>query len=79
MEASADFQEAADASVNFGVAFGGAGDAGENFQQRAFARAVASDEADDFALADIEIDILERPDETRVAVRGRRSSSVDRG
>ena len=63
VKAGADFEQAADASVNFGVAFGGASDAGEDFQQRAFARAVAPDEADDFALTDFEIDVLERPDE----------------
>ena len=70
MKAGADFEEAADASVNFGVAFGGAGDAGEDFQQRAFAGAVAADEADDFALMDLEIDVFERPDEARTSVGG---------
>ena len=71
MKAGADFEQAADASVNFGVAFGGAGDAGEDFQQRAFAGAVAADEADDFALMDLEVDVLERPDEARTSVGGR--------
>ena len=69
VKAGADFEQAADASVNFGVAFGGAGDAGQDLQQRALARAVAADEADDFALADFEIDVLQRPDETRAAIR----------
>ena len=71
MEAGADFEEAADASVNFGAAFGGASDAGKDFQQRAFACAVAANEADDFALTDLEIDVLERPDEARTSVGGR--------
>ena len=70
MKAGADFEEAADASVNFGVAFGGSGNAGEDFQQRAFAGAVAADEADDFALTDLEIDVFERPDEARTSVCG---------
>src|ERR1700679_3092669 len=47
VKASADLEQAAHAAVNFGVAFGGASDARKDFQQGAFARAVAPDEADD--------------------------------
>src|ERR1700756_2476882 len=38
------------------------GDAAEDLEQRAFARAVATDDAQDFALLDLEADILERPE-----------------
>ena len=62
MEAGADFEEAADAAVNFGVAGGGVGDAGEDFEQSGFAGTVAADEAEDFAFLDVEGDVFERPD-----------------
>ncbi len=53
MEAGADFEQAADAPVNFRETGGGAGDASEQFEQGGLACAVASDEADDFALVDV--------------------------
>ena len=59
MEAGADFEEGADASANFGPAGRGASDAGEYLEERGFAGAVASDEAEDFALADVEGDVFE--------------------
>ena len=43
----------------------GGGDAGEDFQQGAFAGAVAADDADDFALFDFEIYVAERPEVVR--------------
>src|SRR5579863_8242638 len=62
MEAGADFEEAADAAVNGGLADGGLGDARQNLQERRFAGAVASDEAENFAFLYVEGDVLERPE-----------------
>ena len=62
MEAGADFEERADAAVDFGPAFGGASDAGEDFEQRGLAGAIAADEAEDFAFADGEGDVFEGPE-----------------
>src|SRR5246127_1372346 len=38
------------------------GDAAQDLEQRAFARAVAADNSQDLALLDLETDILERPE-----------------
>src|SRR5581483_6856093 len=62
MEACADFEEGADAAADFGETGGGAGDAGEDFEEGGFAGAVASDEAEDFAFADLERDVAESPE-----------------
>ncbi len=62
MKAGADFEQAADAPADDGAAFGRLGDAGEDFQERALARAVAADDADDFAALDLEGDVAERPE-----------------
>src|SRR5258708_10262862 len=61
MKAGADFEERADAAVDFGPAGGGAGDAGKDFEKSGFAGAVAADEAEDFAFADFEGDVFEGP------------------
>ena len=44
------------------AARGRLGDAAEDLQQRALARAVAADDADDLALLDLEGDVLQRPE-----------------
>jgi hypothetical protein len=62
MEAGSYFEKAADAAVDFRPPGGGARDAGENFQERGFASAVAADEAEDFTFADFQADVLERPE-----------------
>src|SRR5579884_2778294 len=62
MEACADFEEGADAAADCGETGGGAGDAGEDFEEGGFAGAVASDEAEDFAFADLERDVAESPE-----------------
>ena len=62
MKSRADFQQAAHAAANFRRAFGGLRDAGENLQQRGFARAVAADQAEHFALFQFEGNIAERPE-----------------
>jgi len=49
------------AAAQAGLAGGGLGDAAEQFQQRAFAGAVATDEADHFAALDFKRDILHSP------------------
>jgi hypothetical protein len=67
VETGADFEKAADAAVKFGVSFGGAGDAGEDFKERALAGAVAADQADHFAFFYVEGDVLQRPDVGRAA------------
>ena len=69
VETGADFEKAADAAVKLRVSFGGAGDAGQDFQQRAFAGAVAADQAHHFAFFYLEIDVLQGPDVGRAAVR----------
>ena len=74
VETGADFEKAADAAVKLGVSFGGAGDAGEDFQQRALAGAVAADQADHFAFFYVEADVFQRPDVGRAAVRIRSRS-----
>src|SRR6266404_2967211 len=61
MEAGADFEEGADAAMNFGPAGSGAGDTGEDFEKSGFASAVAADEAEDFAFFDFEGDVFQRP------------------
>ena len=62
METGADFEEAGDAAFDFDVARGGFGDAAEDFEEGAFAGAVAADDADDFAGLDIEGEIFEGPE-----------------
>ena len=49
VEARADFEERADASVDLGDAEGRLGDARQDLQERALPGAVAADDADDFA------------------------------
>ena len=62
METGADFQQRADAAVEIDLAGGGFGDAAEDFEQRALARAVAADDADDVALSDVEGHVAQRPE-----------------
>src|SRR5213082_2587773 len=61
MEAGADFEERADAAMNFRPAFGGARDAGKDFEKRGLAGAVAADEAEDFAFVKIERNVFQSP------------------
>ena len=55
------------------------GDPGEDLEQRALARAVRPDDADDLAALDLERDILERPDVIVVARAARHERAVRRG
>ena len=52
------FQQRPHLPVNFRPASGGAGDAGKDFQESGLPRPVASDEAEDFAFANVERDFL---------------------
>src|SRR5207248_7624159 len=61
MEACADFEERADAAMNFRPVFGGARDAGKDFEKRGLAGAVAADEAEDFAFVNIERNVFQSP------------------
>ena len=73
VEAGADLQQAGDPAADDGPAGGRFGDAAEDLQQRALARPVAADDADDLALVDLERDVLEGPEDIVrvVAVTGR--------
>ena len=61
METRADFEQRAEPAVEVHLPAGRLGDAGENFQQRALARAVAPDDADNLAPVDVEGNVLQRP------------------
>jgi len=65
MKAGADFEQAADAPVEFRAPHGGPRDARQQFEQRGFARSVSADQADDFALLDLEGNVADGPDEVR--------------
>ena len=70
MEAGANFQEARDGAANVHAALGRAGDTAQDLQQRRFSGAVGADDADPFALRDLELDILQRPEFGRKATCG---------
>src|ERR1043166_1137681 len=78
MKTSADFQEACDTTKNFGTARGWLGDSRKDFQQRAFAGAVATDDADDFAGLHLEGDVFQSPDDVSEGIRGRRTEGRGR-
>jgi hypothetical protein len=61
-EPGADLQQARYPAVELQQAGGRFRDAGEHFQQRVLAGAVAADDADDFARTHFKADVLEGPD-----------------
>ena len=61
MKAGADLQQAAHPAADHCPAMRRLGDAAEDFQQRALAGAVATDDADDFSLGDLERNVSQRP------------------
>ena len=69
VEADAELDERGEPAGDLDPARVGAVDAGEQFQQRALARAVAADDAEELALADLEGDPVER---AQLAVLARR-------
>lgn len=68
MEAGAEFEQAADAAFDFDLTGRGGGDAREDLEQGALAVAVAPDDSEDLALADLEADIAQRPKLAALAV-----------
>lgn len=62
VKAGADFEQAGNAPFDFDLSTGGGGDAREDFEQGAFAGAVAPNDAENFALFDGEGDVAQRPD-----------------
>src|SRR5207237_1388454 len=61
METGADFEEAANASVEFDLASGRFGDLRQDLEQCAFTGAVATNNADNFAFLNVEGDIVQGP------------------
>ena len=62
IESGADFQQAADAAVEIDLPLGHLGDARQNLQQRALARAVDADERQRLAAPHVERHVSERPE-----------------
>src|SRR5438309_1826477 len=54
MESGSDFEQRSYAAPDLYTAPGGLGDAGQNLQQRALARAIAADDPDHFSALDLE-------------------------
>src|SRR5260370_24956556 len=61
MEAGSDLEQRGDAPANLDLSLRGISNFGENFQQRALARAVAADDADNLSFLDAERNIAQRP------------------
>ena len=62
VKAGADLEQRAHAAVHLGAALGRLGDARQDLQQRALARAVAADDAQHLALVQLERHVAQRPD-----------------
>src|ERR1700680_5043678 len=77
MKAGPDFEQAGDAATEHPPPLGRFGDAAEDLQERALARAIATDDADDLALLDSEDDILERPELIDLVAREDRAPADD--
>ena len=65
MEAGADFEQTREVSAHERPALGGQRDPRQDLEESRFSRAVATHDADHFALAHREIDIAQRPDKGR--------------
>src|SRR5271166_1548487 len=71
MKTGANFQEAANAAVNFRPALGRPGDTGKDLQQGGLAGPVAPDQAQNFALAYVKRNVFQRPECFRlIALKG---------
>src|SRR5690242_15329872 len=66
METRTDFQKTADAAMNLRPARGGPGNAGKNLEKSGFARTIAPDQAQNFTFADLQGDVVERPESIRL-------------
>ena len=62
MEAGHHLQQAADAPLDLDLTGGGGGDAREDLEEGALAGAVAADDAEDLALANLEADVAQGPE-----------------
>ncbi len=62
VEARPHFEQRPHPAADPRLPFRGFGDAGKDLEERALSRAVASDDAEDFAAADFEGDVAQRPD-----------------
>ncbi len=62
MKTGAHFEETANTAMDFSTANRGLRDAGENLQQGGFSSAVPADQAHDFALAQFERHVAQRPE-----------------
>ena len=62
MKTGANFEETTDAAADFRPAGGGLRDARKNLQQRRLARAVAANQAEDFAFANFQRNVFQRPE-----------------
>ena len=77
VEAGADFEEGADAAAHPDFAFGRLGDAAEDLEERGFARAVGSDDADDGSGLNFEGDVAEGPEDiVGFPVSGRQAAQL---
>lgn len=70
MEAGADLKEGGDTSIVADVASGGGGNVAEEFEQRALACAILTDDANDITLLYLERDITKGPNVIRIALGG---------
>ena len=70
MKTRADFQQGANTTVGTDSAGSRTGYSGKEFQEGRFAGTVLTDDADDVALLDLEVDVAERPDVVGVAFGG---------
>ena len=68
MKAGADLEQRADPAIQVGEAFVGIGDARQDLQQRALARAVAADDADDGAGFHFEGDVFQGPERVLIGL-----------
>src|SRR5262249_56738899 len=62
MKPGAHLEQARHAALQLGAAFGRRRDARQDLEQRAFSGAVAADDADDLAGADVEADVAQGPE-----------------
>src|SRR5688500_10775460 len=62
VEACTHFEQRAHSTFDVGVSTGGLDDAREDLEQRALARPVATDDADDITMCDVERHVAERPE-----------------
>lgn len=70
VEAGADLKQGGNAATGLDAASGRGGDTGEELQQRGFAGTILADDANDVALLDLEVDVLQCPDILALTLMG---------